>query len=83
MKETSESLEAYSFTLYPLKVKGEYVEKALEAAFKNDVSVYDASYIAQAVIKGTCMYTANEKLVKKLKKGYLKCVKNTKETPAS
>lgn len=67
MKETSESLEAYSFTLYPLK--GEYVEKALEVAFRNDVSVYDASYIAQAVIKGTCMYTANEKLVKKLKKG--------------
>jgi len=64
-------------------LRGEYVEKALEAAFKNDVSVYDASYIAQAVIKGTCMYTVNEKLVKKLKKGYLKCVKNTKETPAS
>ncbi len=67
MKETSESLEAYSFTLYPLK--GEYVEKALEAAFKNDVAVYDESYIAQVVIKGTCMYTVNEKLIKKLKKG--------------
>ena len=81
MKETSESLEAYSFTLYPLK--GEYAEKTLEVAFKNDVTVYDASYIALAVIKGTRMYTADEKLMKKLKKGYLKYVKNIKEIPTS
>ena len=77
MKEISESLEAYSFTLYPLK--GEYAEKTLEVAFKNGVTVYDASYIALAMIKGTCMYTADEKLIRKLKKGYLKYVKNIRE----
>lgn len=77
MKEISESLEAYSFTLYPLK--GEYAEKTLEIAFKNDVTVYDASYIALAMIRGTQMYTADERLIKKLKEDYLKYVKNIKE----
>lgn len=77
MKEISEALEAYSFTLYPLR--GAYTEKTLEVAFENDITVYDASYIALAMIKNTYTYTADEKLIKRLKKEYLKHVKNIKD----
>lgn len=73
MREISEALEAYSFTLYPLR--GEYAEKTVEVAFENDVTVYDASYIALAVVKNTHVYTADEKLVKRLKGEYSKYVK--------
>jgi len=77
MREISEALEAFSFELYYLK--GEYVEKTLEVVFKNDITVYDASYIALAIIKDTYMYTADEKLIERLKEEYLKYVRNIKD----
>ena len=77
MKQVSESLEAYSFTLYPLR--GKYASKAVEVAFKNDTTIYDASYIALAMIRNTQMYTADEKLVRKLKHEYQKYVKTIRD----
>ena len=77
LKEISEALEAYSLTLYPLR--GEYADKAVEIAFKNDVTIYDASYIALAVIKDTRMYTADKKLIRKLKPEYQKHVKSIED----
>jgi len=76
MKEISEALEAYSFTLYSLK--GEYAEKTIETAVENGITIYDASYVALAMIKDTYMYTADEKLIEKLKEEYLKHVKSIK-----
>jgi len=77
LKQISEALEAYSFTLYPLR--GKYASKAIEVAFKNDITIYDASYIALAIIRNTQMYTADEKLMRKLKHGYQKYVKDIKD----
>jgi len=77
LMEISEALEAYSFSLYPLR--GEYAEKTLEIAFDNDIPIYDASYVALAMIKDALMYTADEKLIHRLKDGYLKYVKSIKE----
>ena len=77
LKEISEALEAYSLTLYPLR--GECADKAVEIAFKNDVTIYDASYIALAVIKDTHMYTADKKLIRKLKPEYQKHVKSIED----
>ena len=77
LKQISEALEAYSFTLYSLR--GEYANKALEVAFKNDITIYDASYIALAIIRNTHVYTADEKLIRKLKHGYQKYVKSIKD----
>ena len=77
LKQISEALEAYSFTLYPLR--GKYASKAIEVAFKNDITIYDASYIALAIIRNTQMYTADEKLMRKLKHEYQKYVKNIKD----
>jgi len=72
-KRISEALEAYSFTPYPLK--GKYADKVVEVAFKNDITIYDASYIALAIIRNTQMYAADEKLVRKLKREYQKYVR--------
>ena len=77
LKEISEALEAYSLTLYPLR--GEYADKAVEIALKNDVTIYDASYIALAVIKDAHMYTADKKLIRKLKPEYQKHVKSIED----
>jgi len=49
LKEISEALDSYSFSLYSLK--GEYAEKTIEVAFKNNITIYDASYIALSIIK--------------------------------
>jgi predicted nucleic acid-binding protein len=77
MKEISEALEAFSFDLY--SIKGKYAEKIIEVAFKSNITVYDASYIALASIRNTCMYTADEKLVERLKEEYLKYVKDIRD----
>ena len=77
LKQISEALEAYSFTLYPLR--GNYASRAVEVAFKNGITIYDASYIALAIIRNTQMYTADEKLMRKLKHGYQKYVKSIKD----
>lgn len=77
LKEISEALQAYSFSLYPLK--GEYAEKTVEVAVKNNITIYDASYVALAIMRKTQMYTADEKLIKKLRKKYLKYVKSIQE----
>ena len=81
MKEISEALEAYSFTLYSLK--GEYAEKTVETAVENGITIYDASYVALARIRDTYLYTADEKLIEKLKGEYLKHVKSIKSTSSN
>jgi len=77
LKEISEALDSYSFSLYSLK--GEYAEKTIEVALKNNITIYDASYIALSIIKNTYMYTADEKLVERLKENYLKYIRKIKE----
>ncbi|MGC9203013.1 MAG: type II toxin-antitoxin system VapC family toxin [Thermoproteota archaeon] len=77
MKEISEALNSYSFGLYSLE--GKYAEKTVEVAFKNSVTIYDASYISLAVMKNTYMYTADEKLIEKLKGDYVRYVKRIKD----
>ncbi|MEM0049269.1 MAG: hypothetical protein QW424_03865 [Candidatus Bathyarchaeia archaeon] len=44
-----ETLDAFSFKLYPLK--GEYAKKTLEMAYENNIAVYDTSYISLAFLK--------------------------------
>lgn len=40
LKEVSEALDAFSFELYSLR--GEY-KRTIEAAYKNNITIYDAS----------------------------------------
>ena len=77
LKQISEALEAYSFSLYPLR--GEYARKAVEVSYENDITLYDASYVALAIVRDTFAYTADEKLVRKLKGEYRRYVRGLRE----
>ncbi len=77
LKEIANALDAFSFKLFPLK--NEYAKKAIEVAIENDITIYDSSYISLALIENSKMYTADEQLIEKLNKKYLKFVKNIRE----
>jgi predicted nucleic acid-binding protein len=77
IKEVSEALDAYFLDLYPLR--GRYAEKTIEVAFKNNITIYDASYISLAIMKNSYMYTADGKLVERLKEDYLKHIRRIKD----
>ncbi|MBS7645776.1 MAG: type II toxin-antitoxin system VapC family toxin [Candidatus Bathyarchaeia archaeon] len=73
LKEVSEALDAFSFELYSLR--GEYNRRTIEAAYKNNITIYDASYIALATMRNSYMYTADEKLVGELREDYRPYIK--------
>jgi len=61
--QLARSLNKYGFECWsmsePLK------EEAVRTAYKYDVTIYDASYIALATILNTTIYTADEELISK------------------
>ena len=63
LKKIARILEDYQFALYELE--GAYAEKAVEIAMRNGITIYDASYVALALIEGVDLYTADEKLLTK------------------
>ena len=63
LKKVARILEDYLFTLYELE--GAYAEKAVEIAMRKGITIYDASYVALALIEGVDLYTADEKLLTK------------------
>jgi len=66
LQEVANAISKYGFEYYNLR--GELAEKTVELALENEITIYDASYIALAVLKKTKFYTADEKLIKKTKK---------------
>ena len=63
LKKVARILEDYQFTIYELN--GAYAEKAVEIAMRKGITIYDASYVALALIEGAELYTADEKLLTK------------------
>ena len=63
LKKVARILEDYQFTLYELE--GAYAEKAVKIAMRKGITIYDASYVALALIEGVDLYTADEKLLTK------------------
>ncbi len=76
LKWIYEALEAYSFSLYPLS--GGYARKAVEVSYENDITLYDASYVALAIVRDTFGYTADERLIRKLRGEYRRYVRGLK-----
>ncbi|RLE63376.1 MAG: hypothetical protein DRJ38_07670, partial [Thermoprotei archaeon] len=64
------SLSSYGIELYSLR--GELAQKTVEIAVKENITVYDAAYIALAQELNTIFYTADEKLIKKMGEEYSK-----------
>ena len=62
LEEISEALDAFSFELRPLR--GSYAKKTVETAFKNNITIYDSSYITLALEENAEFFTADEDLIK-------------------
>ena len=75
MKRIARILEDYQFTTYELK--GAYAEKTVEVAMRKGITIYDASYMALALIEEADLYTADEKLLMKTRG--LEMVKHLKD----
>jgi len=72
LKMAAISLSSYGIELYSLK--GKLAHRTMEIAVEKDITVYDASYIALAQELNTNLYTADEKLVRKVGKEYSKII---------
>jgi predicted nucleic acid-binding protein len=66
LREIAESLSLYRIRLYNLRE--EYVWKTIRTALDNDISIYDASYVALAGQLQTTLYTADLDLISSLQK---------------
>lgn len=65
IKESAKALQKYSLWLFP--ILGKIAEKTIENAFKYGITVYDSSYLSLADLESKTLYTADEKLLAKLK----------------
>ena len=63
LKEIGTALNKYGFEVYELE--GRIKEFAIEIAIENNITIYDASYIALAKHLNTILYTADEELIQK------------------
>lgn len=63
VEEVGRAIDKYGFDLYELR--GKYKLEAVKVAVEEDVTVYDASYVALAKHLKTVFYTADEELVRK------------------
>jgi predicted nucleic acid-binding protein len=64
LSTAAESLANYPFSFHALKNDAQ--AKMIELAMDHDLSIYDASYLALAIVNGTNLVTADEKIEKKL-----------------
>lgn len=74
LKKVSRSLSLYGVQLYQLQ--GDYIDLVVRTSLHNNITVYDASYVALAQYLETILYTADEKLIEKLSDEYMKYVKH-------
>lgn len=65
IKESAKALEKYSLWLFP--ILGKLAEKTIENALKYGITIYDSSYLSLANPESKILYTADEKLLAKLK----------------
>ena len=65
IKESAKAVEKYSLWLFP--ILGKLAEKTIENALKYGITIYDSSYLSLAKLESKTLYTADEKLLTKLK----------------
>ena len=70
VKEALNALEDLQIRLYP--PKKDVIDRAIELAFTYGFTIYDSSYIAVAEISGSTYYTADEEVVRKVSKEFVR-----------
>jgi len=79
LMDVAESLSLYGFRLY--RLQGEYARLTARIALENNLTIYDASYVALAERLNTTLYTADERLIEALSGEYRGRVKLLSEYP--
>jgi predicted nucleic acid-binding protein len=79
LKEIATSLELYGIKRYALD--GDYAKLLVETSMDNDITIYDATYVALAKYLNTTLYTAEDELISMLGKEYKKYVKHISSYP--
>jgi len=74
LNDAGESLENYGINI--ITIQKEIREHMIKIAVEYDMSIYDASYLGLSIATGGTLYTADEKILKKLPKSLKKYVKN-------
>lgn len=80
LKAVAESLALYGIELYQFTDR--YGELIAETALEDDITIYDASYVALAEYLGAILYTADRELIKKLPDKHKAVVKDIAEYEA-
>jgi len=65
LKESAKALAEYSLWLFP--TLGKLAEKTIENALKYGITIYDSSYLSLTELESKTFYTADERLLAKLK----------------
>lgn len=65
LKKSAKALEEYTLWLFPLS--GKLSEKTVDNALKYGITIYDSSYISLGELEGRRVYTADEKLLTKVR----------------
>lgn len=67
LEDIATSLSLYGFELYDLTFNDDYRREISHISLGRSVSVYDASYVALAKVMRTDLFTADERLIRRLK----------------
>ena len=79
LENIGKSLLFYGIKLIPFDEK--LLLETIKTTLENDITIYDAVYITLAKIKEINMYSADSRLIEKLKDPYKKYVKHIKFYP--
>jgi predicted nucleic acid-binding protein len=74
LKDAGESLENYGFKV--ITIKNELRKQMIDFAVYHELSIYDASYLGLSIGLDKILYTADEKIIKKLPSKIKKHVKS-------
>jgi len=77
LSDAGESLENYGFSV--ITIKNEIREHMIKVAVDHDMSIYDASYFGLSIVLEKILFTADEKIIKKLPPRLKKRVKSLKK----
>ena len=77
LNDAGESLENYGFKVITIKKK--IRKHMIKFAVDHEISIYDASYLGLSIGLGKILYTADEKIIKKLPSTFKKNIKSLKQ----
>jgi len=63
--ETIRALEKFSLMMLPLE--GELAERCVENSLRYGISIYDSAYLSLGVVEDVPVYTADQRLIEKVK----------------